>query len=324
LLETNKSEVAKLKEQITRTHQLYLDQSIDSAGFKERYTPQQERVRQLQEDAFRIQCGLDLCRINSLSTETVVSEALDLQKRWPNLETEEKRRVVESIVESIVVDKEAQEIEITLSCIPTFGETANSQQALALCWDFVTGVIRVNIPKVSVYRRLWKNVADAPKTLGEHLPRKRVDIGLTNVQVAQSLGVAYQTHSHRNVVSHANERNDKGSNSILVGDSSLGFHFFLALGYKIRLKSGAIMTRPPWTSGIWQGVCMRSVGLPLYGKRLRTSHSYGSTLNGNETVGRLNSTFQFQRRRAIQVSTFPLRTSAPRFFSPAAHFVRPG
>ena len=32
-----------------------------------------------------------------------------------------------------------------------------------------------------------------PKTIGEHLRRKRVDMGLTNVQVAQSLGVCYQT-----------------------------------------------------------------------------------------------------------------------------------
>jgi phage protein D len=47
LLEIHKSEIAKLKEQMARTPQLYLDQAIDSAGFKELYTPQQERVRQL-------------------------------------------------------------------------------------------------------------------------------------------------------------------------------------------------------------------------------------------------------------------------------------
>lgn len=128
LLETSKSEVAKVKEQMARTHQLYLDQAIDIAGFKELYAPQQERLRQLQDDAVRVQSDLDLCRVDSLSTETVVSEALDLQKRWPSLGTEEKRRVVESIVESIIVDKDAQEINITLSCIPTSEETANSQQ----------------------------------------------------------------------------------------------------------------------------------------------------------------------------------------------------
>ncbi len=34
---------------------------------------------------------------------------------------------------------------------------------------------------------------DEPKTLGEHLRRKRVDVGMTNVQLAQILGVTYQT-----------------------------------------------------------------------------------------------------------------------------------
>ena len=130
LLAVNQTEITKVKEQTTRTHQLYLDQAIDSAGFKELYTPQQERLRQLQENAVRIQAELDFSRINSLSTEAVVSEALDLQKRWPTLDTEEKRRVVESIVESIVVDNDTQEIEITLSCIPSSEGTTNTQQNL--------------------------------------------------------------------------------------------------------------------------------------------------------------------------------------------------
>jgi transcriptional regulator with XRE-family HTH domain len=36
-------------------------------------------------------------------------------------------------------------------------------------------------------------VLEHPQTLGEHFRRKRVDMGLTNVQVAEILGVAYQT-----------------------------------------------------------------------------------------------------------------------------------
>ena len=34
---------------------------------------------------------------------------------------------------------------------------------------------------------------DCPETLGEHLRLKRIDTGLTHIQVAQLLGVAYQT-----------------------------------------------------------------------------------------------------------------------------------
>ncbi len=80
-LETNQTEAAKVKEQMQRTHQLYLDKALDVDGFKELYGPQQERLRQLQDDHLRILSDLDLCGVNSLSTETVVSEALDLQRR---------------------------------------------------------------------------------------------------------------------------------------------------------------------------------------------------------------------------------------------------
>ena len=51
----------------------------------------------------------------------------------------------------------------------------------------------VNIPQISLHRRRLRGVLDAPKTLGEHLRRKRVDMGLGNVQVAEIMGVAYQT-----------------------------------------------------------------------------------------------------------------------------------
>ena len=54
-------------------------------------------------------------------------------------------------------------------------------------------VIRVKIPKASVHRRVWRKVMAEPKTIGEHLRKKRVDMGMTNVQVAHSLGVCYQT-----------------------------------------------------------------------------------------------------------------------------------
>jgi transcriptional regulator with XRE-family HTH domain len=45
----------------------------------------------------------------------------------------------------------------------------------------------------SVHRRVWRKVVAEPKTIGEHLRKKRVDMGLTNVQVARLLGVCYQT-----------------------------------------------------------------------------------------------------------------------------------
>ena len=48
------------------------------------------------------------------------------------LDTEEKRRVMDSIVESIVVDKDAQEIGITLSSIRLSDRSASSGEVFSL------------------------------------------------------------------------------------------------------------------------------------------------------------------------------------------------
>ncbi len=51
----------------------------------------------------------------------------------------------------------------------------------------------VNIPQISLHRRMLRGALNDPKTLGEHLRRKRVDMALGHVQVAEIMGVAYQT-----------------------------------------------------------------------------------------------------------------------------------
>ena len=66
------------------------------------------------------------------------------------------------------------------------------QRACALL-DICSRTIVAHFPAVSVYRRIQKAVSSHPQTLGEHLRLARVDRNLTNVQVAQMLGVAYQT-----------------------------------------------------------------------------------------------------------------------------------
>lgn len=53
--------------------------------------------------------------------------------------------------------------------------------------------IVASFPPVSVYRRSKKGAPTNPQTLGERLRLARIDRGMTHVQVADVLGVAYQT-----------------------------------------------------------------------------------------------------------------------------------
>jgi site-specific DNA recombinase len=58
----------------------------------------------------------------------VLAEATKLYDRWPTLPTDEKRKIVESIVERITIGE--SEIDISLSYLPTSEELCKSQQQL--------------------------------------------------------------------------------------------------------------------------------------------------------------------------------------------------
>ena len=130
LVETVQQQIQKVRDEMARTHRLYLDEAITLQSFKEFYGPSEERLKQLQAEQVKIQSEVDVGRVADLSAEAVLQEAIGLQDRWPHLATDEKRKVVESIIEQIVVDKDGQEIELTLSCLPTSVEPTNSHQHL--------------------------------------------------------------------------------------------------------------------------------------------------------------------------------------------------
>jgi len=75
-------------------------------------TPLAERQRQLDDELPQLQAELDVLKIAHLSQEEVITEARDLYTRWPQLPAEEKRQIVETITERIVIGNGDVEIHI--------------------------------------------------------------------------------------------------------------------------------------------------------------------------------------------------------------------
>ena len=128
LLEAHGKEIQKLREDMTRTHRLYLDGNVTSKGFGEFYKPAEERLNQLIAELPKLEAEIAHMRISSLSAEEVVEEATQLYGRWPKLPMENKRKIVESIVEKITIGDRT--IDITLSYLPSSEVMVTSQQAL--------------------------------------------------------------------------------------------------------------------------------------------------------------------------------------------------
>ena len=128
LLDTHKREMQKVREEMHQTHQLYLQKQISGDGFRDLYGPAEERMQQLQAELPKLEAEVDLLKVNKLSADDVLHEATFLYDRWPKLPTEDKRRVVEAIIEKIVIGD--GEIGITFSHLPSSEELCKNQRSL--------------------------------------------------------------------------------------------------------------------------------------------------------------------------------------------------
>ena len=120
LLRTLERERQEAKEHTDKLVKLYLNDQISKEGFGKEYRPFEERLKQLEEELPRLQAELDFLKIRYLSSDQVFSEARDLYSNWHKLQFDDKRKIVESIVEKITIGKD--EVRIDLCYLPSATE----------------------------------------------------------------------------------------------------------------------------------------------------------------------------------------------------------
>ena len=126
--------------------------------------------------------------MNNFSADEVVSEAQTLYDRWPDLPTDNKRKIAESIIEKIVIGD--GEIDITLSYLPSSGELTKSQQQLIQLLGFAQRKIHASHSHIAAHRRGRKPFPTTLKSFGDRLRAKRLEMGLTQQELAQKLEVS--------------------------------------------------------------------------------------------------------------------------------------
>jgi len=130
LLEAHQRELQKVRDEMKQTHRLFVEGQITSQGFGDFYKPAEERLNQLQAELPKLQAEVDFLKVNKLSTDDILREASTLYDRWPKLPMDDKRKIVECLVEKIVIGD--GEIDITLSHLPSSEEACKNQQHLGL------------------------------------------------------------------------------------------------------------------------------------------------------------------------------------------------
>jgi site-specific DNA recombinase len=128
LLTAHEQKIQKLRDNMTKTHRLFLDGHVTPQGFGEFYKPAEQQLNQLVKELPKLQAELDYLKVNQLSADSLIKEANALYGRWPSLPTDEKRKIAEGLCEKIVIGR--GEIDITLSYLPSSEEACKTQHML--------------------------------------------------------------------------------------------------------------------------------------------------------------------------------------------------
>ena len=117
LLAALTEEKQKLEKEMDKTYQLYLDEQISKKRFGEKHRPLEERLDQIEDEIPKLQAEISYLKVEYDSSDEILNEAKDLYSRWPDLNREEKRAIIENITEKIIVGKE--DILINLCYVPS-------------------------------------------------------------------------------------------------------------------------------------------------------------------------------------------------------------
>lgn len=130
-LDAAEAERDKVKAEADKVYRLYVEGTISSQGFGERYRPLEERLGQLDLELPRLQGEVDFLTIRQLSSGDVLQKAQDLYAGWDDLTFNEKRQIVETIVERVTVGKDGIAFDLNYLPAGASARTPSASEAMA-------------------------------------------------------------------------------------------------------------------------------------------------------------------------------------------------
>jgi site-specific DNA recombinase len=111
------AERAKLAKRKTELVNLHLDGELDKTLFREEYKPIETRILQLDAELPALEASIAFSRVQSTSAEAALLDAQSLTDHWTDMPFTEKRAIVETILEGIVIGTDS--IAISFAYNPT-------------------------------------------------------------------------------------------------------------------------------------------------------------------------------------------------------------
>lgn len=116
IIESMQNEIVKSKQQMDKVYKLYLEDKISGDGFKEKYSPLEDKVKALKSSIEEHERDLQNTQLSDISIEEVLKNGKGLADSWKSLNQEEKTQLVQEITEEIIISEDS--IDIALSYAP--------------------------------------------------------------------------------------------------------------------------------------------------------------------------------------------------------------
>lgn len=127
LLQVLLEQETTIKKKMNGLVELRLNGDMKKETFPLHYKPLEDQLEQILIQIPELQGEIDFLKIQQASSDTILTEAKDLYDKWPQMGYEEKRSIVETITESIIIDND--EISFNLSYLPSNPSFQNGQKS---------------------------------------------------------------------------------------------------------------------------------------------------------------------------------------------------
>ena len=131
-LKTLTKEKERVKNEMDKLIQLHLKDQIPTDSFKGYFDPLDAQFKQLDATGSQLEGQLDFLKVQQINGDHILDNAENLYERWPALDLTVKRRIVEELTQSIVIDNEDITIKFGYNPIillpVVFSNTPNEQR----------------------------------------------------------------------------------------------------------------------------------------------------------------------------------------------------
>lgn len=127
ILNADKVKTEKIMDKILN---LYMEEALTVDSFKEKYSPLEEQVKALKNSIEELENDLQFLEISDSQIEKIVNEGKSMADSWSSLSQVDKRKIIESITEKIIVSENSIDISFTYAPLLKQGKKATHQHGL--------------------------------------------------------------------------------------------------------------------------------------------------------------------------------------------------